>query len=105
MTKRGSIVRAIITANRRNPWGKGPNGHWMSLIMTCILSALTMIWAIRQHDLRLLAATLIMAAIIFLIYETAFYLSSPLTMTELRSGSTQQDRTVEPRSMLAQRKQ
>lgn len=92
MTKRSSIVRAIITANRRKPWGKGPNGHWASLIMTCLLSALTMIWTIRQHDLRLLAATLIMAAVIFLICETAFYLSSPLTMPERRS-------------MLVQRKQ
>lgn len=59
----------------------------------------------RQHEMRLLAATLIMAAVIFLICETAFYLSSPLTMTERRSGSTQQNRTVEPRSMPAQRKQ
>lgn len=105
MTKRGGIVRAIIEANRRKPWGKGPNGHWTSLIMTCLLSALTMIWAIRQHELRLLAVTLIMAAVIFLICETAFYLSSPLTMTERQSGSTQQNRTVEPRSMPVQRKQ
>ncbi len=77
MAKKSGTMHKIIETNRRKPWRHFPNAHWTALIMTGILSAPTIIDTIRACDPYMLLASLALAAVFFLCFETALYLVSP----------------------------
>lgn len=84
MAKKSGTIHEIIETNRRKPWRHFPNAHWTALIMTGILSAPTIIDTIRACDPYMLLASLALAAVFFLCFETALYLTSPPSGTKPR---------------------
>ncbi|PAU67143.1 hypothetical protein B1400_1706 [Bifidobacterium italicum] len=91
MAKNNGTIHDIIETNRRRPWRHFPNAHWSSLIMTCVLSTLMIIGAIRAHAPCIIAASLLVAGVIFLIVEAAFYAAS--TPPRAHDPSLQSDAT------------
>lgn len=82
MAKRNGTIHEIIEANRRRPWRHAPSAHWTALILTGILSAPTIVDTIRDCDPCMLMASLGLAIVFFLVFETALYLTSPPSGTK-----------------------
>lgn len=82
MAKKSGTIHKIIETNQGKPWRHFPNAHWTALIMTGILSTPTIAGAIHEHDPYMLLASLALAAVIFLVFETALYLASPPPRTK-----------------------
>lgn len=77
MAKKNGTIHEIIETNRHSPWKHAPSAHWTALILTGILSASAIADAIRAYDPYMLVASLGLAIVIFLVFETALYLASP----------------------------
>lgn len=84
MAKRNGTIHEIIETNRRRPWRHAPSAHWTALILTGILSAPTIADTIRDRDPCMLMASLGLAIVFFLVFETALYLTSPPSGTKPR---------------------
>ncbi|WP_217949821.1 hypothetical protein [Bifidobacterium pseudolongum] len=82
MAKRNGTIHEIIETNRRRPWRHAPSAHWTALILTGILSAPTIADTIRDRDPCMLMASLGLAIVFFLVFETALYLISPPSGTK-----------------------